>query len=445
MRASKYNFFSYTSNGERIIFNALSSALAKIDDKHYKEYKLIEAGEEDKSLLSPEEIKEIHEPLLKGRFIYPDDALDEKEFIGYSYNKSKYSDIQFNLTIAPTTACNFDCYYCYEKWMKIKRNSYLTEKIEKEILKFVEFNLNNKKYLSVSWYGGEPLLAVDNIYRMSKSLIDLCKDKDCNYSSSIVTNGYLFNKDVVDRLAELKVRSAQITIDGPKEIHDRRRFDKKKGPSFDIIMKNIEYAKKFMNIDIRINIDRENSEELEPFLDYLKDKIHTGNVGVYLGRVSDCNQDLNKEYANLLLESKEYFIKRKEILNKAIIKKKINWIGEYPSPKIIPCGAVNINTFAIDPEGYVYKCWEVIGDKEEALFNVSNPEFINEKQLNWINWDPKNDEECNDCKFLPICNGGCVLSSMKGKKECTYWKTNLKDMLGVLAYKYEHLMSNKSE
>ena len=42
MRASKYNFFVRTSANEIIGYNAISAALAKVDEVHYSEYKLIE-------------------------------------------------------------------------------------------------------------------------------------------------------------------------------------------------------------------------------------------------------------------------------------------------------------------------------------------------------------------------------------------------------------------
>lgn len=344
MKASKYNFFAYTPGGERVAFNGISCSLAKMDDDHFNEYRLIESGEEDKSTLSGEEKKKIHQALLKGGFIFPDDSLDEIDAISFGYNRGKYADGLLNLTIAPTMDCNFNCFYCYEKWKKQRDKSYMNQGTEKELIHFADSFLAGKKKLSVSWYGGEPLLAIDNIYRLSESFLNLCDRKNCDYESDIITNGYHLNQHVVDNLVEYKVRSAQITIDGPKEIHDSRRCDVEKGESFEIIMDNIGYAKKFMNVVIRINVDKKNCDQVEAFLDYLKDNNLTDNIGVYMGRVYDCKQEPVSRHHNLLFESKEFFKKRKEILSKAILEKKMGWIGPYPSPLVLPCGAVNINT-----------------------------------------------------------------------------------------------------
>jgi len=62
----------------------------------------------------------------------------------------------------------------------------------------------------------------------------------------------------------------------------------------------------------------------------------------------------------------------------------------------------------------------------------------------WDLNDPKNDTECKTCKHLPLCEGGCVLNAMRGKKSCSYWKDNLDDMLSVLAYKYQNLVKLNS-
>jgi uncharacterized protein len=85
------------------------------------------------------------------------------------------------------------------------------------------------------WYGGEPLLAIDTIDYLTQEFLKLCGDK-VKYTAAMVTNGYNLNKDNVNRLKKLKVKRVQITIDGPKIIHDeRRKLSNGKG-SFDKII-----------------------------------------------------------------------------------------------------------------------------------------------------------------------------------------------------------------
>lgn len=442
MKASKYNFFTAATEGKRIAFNGVSCALARIDEEHFHEYGLIERGEEGKSTLEPIKKKEIYQALERGGFILADESLDEIDFFSFAYNKKKYSDEVLNLTIAPTLDCNFNCYYCYEKKVK-KSKAYMSAKTQEELIQFIGFYLKGRRDLAISWYGGEPLLAIDTIFSLSGHFLALCKEKDCRYESSIITNGFLLSKETVDRLAQCKITHAQVTIDGPQDIHDARRQAPGHTGTFDTIMKNIDYARKFMTISLRVNVDKNNVETVGELLDYLKENGLTDNIGVYMGRVVDCHKDFSRQQMNLLLEQEEYFQKMKEVFKKAIMEKNIVWFGPYPSPRVLPCGAVNVGTFAIDPDGYVYKCWEVLGMREEAVFHLSKPEMINRQQLRWINWDARDDQECRECKFFPMCNGGCVLDAMKGKKSCAHWRYNLEGMLGILAYKYENLVKKE--
>lgn len=435
MKASKYNFFSRNSNNELIAFNAISSALAKMDDEHYRAYKLIEEGNEHLSNLNEEKRKEIYKNLERGRFIYDEKSYNENDVISTGYDINRYYTNHLNLTIAPTMNCNFDCYYCYEKKLGV-RKSRMGSETEKDIIKFVNKLLKNRSQLKVTWYGGEPLLEKEIIYRLSRHLLKLCREKKCYYNAAMVSNGFYLDRKVVDKLVKFRISEVQITVDGLKEDHDSRRFDKKEGPSFDRIIENIKYAKNLMKIFVRVNIDRRNIDKVEGFLNYLKENISPGNITIYLGRVAECDFDMGP-ISNVLLSPKEYYEKEKEILIKST-KGDNKVLGfPYPNPSVLPCGAVNFNTFAIDPDGYVYKCWEVLGEKEEAVFHISQPNLYSKKQLEWVNWNPRNIEECRECKHLPLCSGGCVIKSMRGKKVCTYWKHHLDDMLEILAYKYE--------
>lgn len=75
-----------------------------------------------------------------------------------------------------------------------------------------------------NWYhSGEPLLAMDIIESMSVRIMEICKKAKRKYISDITTNGYLLSLDVFRKLLDLNVIEYQITIDGPKEIHDAKK------------------------------------------------------------------------------------------------------------------------------------------------------------------------------------------------------------------------------
>ena len=69
------------------------------------------------------------------------------------------------------------------------------------------------------------------IESLSQRIIALCKEKDVQYSASIITNGYLLTKEVAEKLKEYHVRSAQIHCgwDRKKSMTPRRPDGKRAG------------------------------------------------------------------------------------------------------------------------------------------------------------------------------------------------------------------------
>ena len=73
------------------------------------------------------------------------------------------------------------------------------------------------KRFSVSWYGGEPLMALPIIEKLSEAFFRLCEENGVKYTESIVTNGYLLTKEnltgIIDILtAALRKRLAEKSL-----------------------------------------------------------------------------------------------------------------------------------------------------------------------------------------------------------------------------------------
>jgi uncharacterized protein len=91
----------------------------------------------------------------------------------------------------------------------------------------------------ISFYGGEPLLNLDLIKRtIAHAEAIIAK----NVQFNMTTNGTLLTPAVCNYLREKKIRLT-ISLDGPRNIHDRNRVDKNGQGSFDTVMKNLAYLK----------------------------------------------------------------------------------------------------------------------------------------------------------------------------------------------------------
>ncbi len=158
MKASKYNVvFDY--KGKRLAFNGLSAALAEVDDNfirllnNVKNIKEDELSEEDKNLL---------EDMKKGSFVL-DDNTNELNIIKLNSYLGKFRPSVLGLTIAPTLQCNFACPYCYER----RQTGMISKDVIDAIYKKVQDAVEHKRNISISWYGGESLLAKAVIAEMS--------------------------------------------------------------------------------------------------------------------------------------------------------------------------------------------------------------------------------------------------------------------------------------
>jgi len=49
--------------------------------------------------------------------------------------------------------------------------------------------------LEISWFGGEPLLALDVITEISKHALDVAKTEGFPFRSGMTTNGYFLDQD----------------------------------------------------------------------------------------------------------------------------------------------------------------------------------------------------------------------------------------------------------
>lgn len=164
--------------------------------------------------------------------------------IKYYYSKEellwKIKNSQNMLTISLTEKCNLRCEYCgYHKKYEDRQFKFSDISVE-EAIHSVETFLDSTQATenpSISFYGGEPLLRFEVIQKV----VEFCEKnfplKKIGFS--ITTNGLLLSR--IDILNFLISHNFFITIslDGPKEIHDRYRIDAFGNPTFETIEKNL--------------------------------------------------------------------------------------------------------------------------------------------------------------------------------------------------------------
>lgn len=424
-KTSKYTFVfdgdEVDSTGRKILYNSRTGALAMIDAEDYETF---ERFEKNGVKISEERLVE---ELKQGGFLI-DSLVDENKEIQLRLLSGRFHSSGLYLTIAPTADCNFRCPYCYEK--DVLKDTSMTDEVQDALIHFVAERISQIKELSVTWYGGEPLLGLSAIRRMSKEFMKLCDENHVQYSAGMITNGYLLKREVAAELAELKVTFYQITLDGDEETHNSRRFLVDGGPTYHTILNNIVDSYDLLGrVSLRVNVDKTNVAACDNIFRVLKDYKIGDKVKPYLGKVTGENPDIQEhcftthEFSKIDLD----YTKRHQ--------NAVDWFGRYPGTRSNFCGADLISSFVIGADGLIYKCWDDIGQKNHAIGNILNGLQINRAvYYDYMLFDPFSDKKCSSCKLLPVCMGGCPYRRSRGDSDnCSIYKTLLKEYMDYFA------------
>lgn len=341
--------------------------------------------------------------------------------------RSRFRTDFLGLTIAPTSDCNFRCVYCYEK--DSVKYPPMSEEVQKKVIEMIRRSIKSIRVLNVMWYGGEPLLCFDIIRSLSRQIMELCQEHGVEYKAGIVTNGYLLTPDICKEFIDLKISNIQITLDGTQEQHDKRRFLKNGEGTYKKIVDNIKAVKGILpyKISLRVNVDRRNIDEAKNFLELIENEGIRDIVVPYLGMVHTSNGCCSENECYTPESFAEIYY------DFEFRKANGNVMRRYPAVRSNSCGADMLNSFVIDSDGRLYKCWNDIGIHERAIGSLNaekgkeNSNFEVLKQ--YMMYDPTMDNTCRDCNVLPICMGGCHMQRIQNSNRCIYMKQYLENFL----------------
>ena len=245
------------------------------------------------------------------------------------------------------------------------------------------------------------------------------------YTSDVITSGYHLNDYVIQKLKEIKITEIQITLDGLPQRHNKIKHIKGCSDVFNQTILNLDnlfalYPE--IRVCIRINLIKENAKEYSTLYRFLLHRYSGNRISVSPGFVIDtgilhkCDLFTHSECAefSLSLWDNEQIPTPWMLINK----------------KDTECAIRNINSIAIDAEGYFYKCWEKISSPKHRFAKINHNGEVDFTDIEVLNSalhdsDPLEDSECSKCAYLPLCFGGCPMRRIeKATDNCTSYKNN---------------------
>lgn len=440
IKVSRYTFFIEFDN-RKFFYNTLSNALNEVDEELFnclKELKENHIGEEitlDDDLVNT---------LLKNKFLTEN---DEDDFLIFkSVIQSIRSDKQrLILTIAPTMDCCFDCHYCFER---TKSPVYMSENIMRGITKFVS-SMENIKQTNITWFGGEPLMAVpqmEKLYRKLKREL-----KGIPIQSNIITSGFHLNETNIRALQRMRISQMQITLDGMRESHNKIKYTSGCEDAFSKVLENIDLTTRLapeIHVVIRTNLTKTNAHEYEELQNLIIERYKGKNIAIAPAFVMNRDESGKADRGNLFSHS-EYPTYILGLSNSGIDSPHVR----YPTRNITECAIRNPLSLSFGPDGAVYKCWEHIGNPEFIVgkINKDGNMSITDRTLfnrQMYGADPLEDKQCRECAYLPLCLGGCPIQRVQNKfygahnNHCTYYKGHIHEFIAEHIRKKEAGVKN---
>ena len=340
--------------------------------------------------------KEIYLELIEKRLVVPVDCneylLTKQLQQVVSLTQQKNDNYLNTFTILTTTDCNARCFYCYEKGLnRINMNLDTAEGI-------VQFILKNYKEKSViiNWFGGEPLYNLSVIDYITNRL----KESNVLYSSNMISNGYLFSKDIVKKaISNWCLKKVQITLDGTEQIYNKYKayIGKNEISPFVRVTDNIEkLILAGITVNIRLNMDNNNADDLSKLIDWVAKRYpYTDNLHIYPAIILNKEKPMTSDECESLMKSFEKI--SQQICSKGLSRFTLE---RNASIKTATCMANNPHAVVITPDGKLQRC-EHVSD-EEVYGDIWSPNINLDIYNSWFTIHEET-EKCKTCTFFPNC------------------------------------------
>ncbi|MDA0345911.1 MAG: anaerobic sulfatase maturase [Verrucomicrobia bacterium] len=337
--------------------------------------------------------------------------------------------------------CNLDCTYCFylEKEALFKKGD--SRRMQPDVLEtyirdYIESQPND--FVSFAWQGGEPtLLGVDYFRKAVEIQKKYANGK--KIENAFQTNGTLIDDEWCEFFKQNDFLIG-LSIDGPRALHDAYRIDKRRKPTFDLVMRGIKFLQKH---SVRFNtltcVNRKNmksGKEVYKFLksigsDFMqfipiverKPGKEEEQIGFWLAEPpSDTMEEEDdlpvtawsvrpQYYGQFLCDIFDEWIQAD--VGKIYVQMFDTVLGKWlgvPGGLCIfseTCGSA----MAIEHTGDVYSCDHYVYGKHKVgnIMEQSLGEIVESPQQKKFGNDKRDSlpKMCQECEFKFACNGGC--------------------------------------
>lgn len=419
LEAKKELFLYVTSLHRFFRIDIPTAELLRLCSEHqFEEAKEIftKQGKFSKNTIS-EVIIDVAQFAKQGLFKLPDYSISsstmEKQL------EQRYSSAWDKLELALSEACNLACKYCYCSTVRdMPQQGVMSEDVARAAINWLFAVSGKSESISITFFGGEPLLNKDVLRFAIDYSQKLAKLHDKKVFYSMTTNGTLLDDEVITFIKRYNF-GLMVSLDGPPEIHNRQCPTQKGEDSYDLAVTGI---KKLMSRRRSVTVRGTMTHPIPNMLKLIKFYEDFGFTRIVLGRtvnpILPSAMDFKEEdFAEALRQERDEIIPWiiKKLANEERPKyfPYANFIdnqekGELSQPISNPfrCGACR-GTTTVSADGTLYPCHRFVGMEAWRIGEIkSGPDYEKCKQF-WRNYRKSIAEHCENCWMWAQCHGPC--------------------------------------
>jgi uncharacterized protein len=350
----------------------------------------------------------------------------------------------FHLLAKPTgSTCNIDCTYCF---FLSKEALYPNDKqrmsdatLDAYIRQLLESH--RAPQVTVAWQGGEPTLMKLPFFRRAVELVETYRRPGQSVKHTFQTNGILLDDDWCAFFKEHEFLVG-ISVDGPREIHDTYRVDRKSQGTFDRVMTGLGYLRRHaVDFNILCTVNAANEHHGRDVYRFFRDELGAKWMQFIpiVERATEETVDLaNMGWSSRRGEKRPLYTQDGNVVtNRSVGREQYgrflvdifeDWIRRDVGTIYVQLFDVTLEAYfgrhhlcihaptcgygpALESNGDVYSCDHFV----EPRYRLGN---IHETHLLELVASPaqrafgqaKRDsltEQCKNCPVRPVCNGGC--------------------------------------
>ena len=343
-----------------------------------------------------------------------------------------------NLTLHLTENCNMDCSYCI-------REKYPKDMSEEVLIKACDLAFSKGRHAGLCFFGGEPLLKKDLIYKALDYCEAKAKETGITFECKMTTNGTLLDEKFLERAVKAKL-GIGISFDGRAQ--DVCRIFTGGKPTFSVVEDKAKLLLSYMpDASALATIAPSAVPYYAESVKYLHDigfkKLSF--VLAYGNRVNWTDSDLELLREQLELTSsylKELFIKGEKFFLSPFNTKISDCIKGKNSAERCHLG---VRQMPVTPDGDLYPCTSFIGDEKYILGNVFDG--LDEAKVIEMAKRSSTPETCVNCDLVKRCTNSCGCANRMNTGDenkvsplqCTYERMliEISDSLGEELYQLD--------